>query len=126
METERSLCEQLVYLVRQAHENSAFQTQWNIQVSDEMRVALQAPLSSQQVYELSQAKDDIDMRSIGVYLLSYNIKRGLMSGVVNVSIDIHSKSGLHNYHFEDVKLYLAVESDEMTEEWKLVTVQQQA
>lgn len=53
------LPQQFTQLVRQAHWGQPFHTAWEIEVSDEMREALQLPLSPQQIHTLMQEKDDI-------------------------------------------------------------------
>ena len=100
--------QQLVQLVRQAHYGEKFQTKWDIEVSDQMRDALCAPLTSQQLQTLRVMKDDVCFRSVRCSLLSYKHKGLELSGVVNVSIDIRSHSGQNTYCIPNAKLHVIV------------------
>ena len=101
-------------LVKQAHLEQPFQTSKGIpvQVSDEMRYALQLPLTVQQIQTLMQAKDDIISRSVYCNLLSHKMKENELSGVVMVSIDIESRSRLNSYHISDAMLRITLRSSE--------------
>ncbi len=101
--------EQLAELVRQAHSNRPFQTMWDIKVSDEMREALQAPLTPQQIHAMAEAKDDDISRFVNCSVLSHKVNTKGLSGIVKVTIDIRSRSGLHNYHFQNVRLRIVVD-----------------
>lgn len=100
--------QQLVQLVRQAHYEEKFQTKWDIEVSDKMRDALCAPLTSQQLQTLRVMKDDVCFRSVRCSLLSYKHKGLELSGVVNVSIDIRSHSGQNTYCIPNAKIHVIV------------------
>ena len=99
-------------LVKQAHLGKPFQTLWDIQVSDEMRYALQLPLTVQQIHTLLQAKDDIISKSVYCNLISHKMKGDELSGVVSVSIDIESHSRLNSYHISDAMLRITLRSTE--------------
>lgn len=100
--------QQLTQLVRQAHLDQPFQTMWNIEVSDEMRDALQLPLTAQQIHSLKQAKDDMISRYVSCDLISYKRKGHELSGVVNVSINIRSHSGKNSICVSDAKLRITI------------------
>ena len=100
--------QQLIQLVRQAHYEEKFQTKWDIEVSEQMRNALCAPLTPQQVQTLCLMKDDICFRSVRCSLLSYEHKGLELSGVVNVSIDIRSHSGQNTYYIPKAKVRVTV------------------
>lgn len=100
--------QQLTQLVRQAHLDQPFQTMWNIEVSDEMRDALQLPLTAQQIHSLKQAKDDMISRYVSCDLISYKRKGHELSGVVNVSINIRSRSGKNSICVSDAKLRITI------------------
>lgn len=100
--------QQLVQLVRQAHYEEKFQTKWDIEVSDQMRDALLTPLTSQQVQMLRHMKEDICFRSVRCSLLSYKHKGLELSGVVNVSIDIRSRSGQNTYYIPNAKVRVII------------------
>ena len=97
-------------LVKQAHLGKPFQTLWDIQVSDEMRYALQLPLTVQQIDTLMQEKDDIISRSVYCNLISHKMKEHTLSGVVSVSIDIESHSRLNSYHIADAMLRITLKN----------------
>lgn len=101
-------------LVKQAHLEQPFQTSKGIpiQVSDEMRYALQLPLTVQQIHTLKQAKDDIISKSVYCNLISHKMKGDELSGVVSVSIDIESHSRLNSYHISDAMLRITLRSTE--------------
>lgn len=102
--------DQLAQLVKQAHLGKPFQTLWDIQVSDEMRYALQSPLTVQQIDTLMQEKDDIISRSVYCNLISHKMKEHTLSGVVSVSIDIESRSRLNSYHIADAMLRITLKN----------------
>lgn len=116
---------QLAELIKQAHSGEEFNTRYNIQVSDEMRLALQAPLTPDQIRSLAENSDDIDGKSVTAYLLNGKNRRGVLSGTVVVSIHIHSKSGLNNYDFEHIRLNLIANYEKETMKWVLTSVEQQ-
>ena len=99
---------QLMELVRQAHLGQQFNTLFNIEVSDEMRTALCAPLTQQQIQTIRLSKEDIISHSVDGYVISHKVRRRELSGVVSVSIDITSKSGNCNYKYSGVKLRITV------------------
>ena len=99
---------QLVDLVRQAHLDVPFRTLWDIEVSSEMRNALLAPLTAEQINELSHSGEDIIKRSINCRVISHKLKDGELSGVVSVSVKYYSQSGTHNYAFSNEKLRIVV------------------
>ena len=100
--------QQLIQLVRQAHLEKEFHTIWDIKVSDEMRTALCAPLTQQQIQTIRLSKEDIISHSVDGYVISHKVRRRELSGVVSVSIDITSKSGNCNYKYSGVKLRITV------------------
>lgn len=99
-------------LVKQAHLEQPFQTSKGIpiQVSDEMRYALQLPLTVQQIHTLMQAKDDIISKSVYCNLISHKMRGDELSGVVSVSIDIESHSRLNSYHISDAMLRITLKN----------------
>lgn len=119
---------QLAQLIRQAHLNQPFRTEWNIRVSDDMRCALQLPLTPEQIRAMQQAGDDITSRSVNCYKLSSQIKGEEMSGVFKVSFDIESKSGQHTYHFHDVRLRVVAhftgDRATLNTRWEVTSVEQ--
>ena len=121
----KQIPQQLAELVKQAHSSAEFKTRYNIQVSDEMRLALQAPLTPDQLRSLAENSDDIDGKSVTAYLLNGKNRRGVLSGTVVVSIHIHSKSGLNNYDFEHIRLKLIANYENETMRWILTSVEQQ-
>lgn len=100
--------QQLTQLVKQAHLEQAFETLWDIEVSEEMRDALQLPLTVPQIRTLMLAKDDVISRSVYCNLISYKRKGNELSGVVNVSIDIESRSRLNSYHISNAMLRITL------------------
>ena len=108
--TNYTIPQQLVQLVKQAHLEQQFQTMWNIEVSDAMRDALRTPLTVQQLEDILHAKNDIISRSVNCYIVSHKYRGKELSGVVNVSVDILSCSGLHDYHISNAKLQISVSS----------------
>lgn len=108
--TKYTIPQQLVQLVKQAHMEQQFQTMWNIEVSDAMRDALRAPLTVQQLEAIFHAKNDITSKSVNCYVVSHKYRGNELSGIVNVSVDILSRSGLHDYHISNVKLQISVSS----------------
>lgn len=68
------LPQQFIQLVKQAHWGQTFHTAWEIEVSDEMREALQLPLTPQQIHTLMQENDDIISRSVYCVVILFHPK----------------------------------------------------
>ena len=80
----------------------------NIEVSEEMRAALRAPLTPQQTEELSRMPDGTAVASAAGYVLSHKLKDTELTGVVCVSIDVSDCSGACLYKYSDVKRRITV------------------
>ncbi len=117
--TNHKVPEQLVQLVRQAHAGQPFQTMWDIQVSPAMQDALQQPLMPELLRALEHTKDDNIRRFVNCTLLSHALKAKELSGVVGVTIDIRSDSGIYDYHVESAKLHVTVRhtGDSVNYQW---------
>ncbi len=100
--------QQLVHLVQQAHTGRPSQTLWDIEVSDEMKIALRAPLTPQQIEVLSQLSGEVINAFVTGYVLSHKSKDGELTGVVCVSIDISSSAGTYKYKYSEVKLRITI------------------
>jgi len=122
------LPQQFTQLVRQAHWGQTFHTAWEIEVSDEMREALQLPLTPLQIHTLMQENDDIISRSVYCDLISSKRKGNEFSGVVNVSIDIDSRSGKNTYHISNACLRITLRNtanpDRLDNKWYVSSVEQ--
>lgn len=126
--THYTIPNQLAQLVKQAHLGQAFQNLWDIKVSDEMRIALRAPLTAQQIQEMEKMKDDIEIRSVDCYVLSHKLKRDFLLGVVDVSVDIGSHSGKYHYNISNAKIQVTVRHDDnegrFSRKWYVSSVEQ--
>ena len=83
--------QQLVDLVEQAHSGKPFKTRMDFQVSTEMRDALCLPLTPQQLETMRAAGEGVYSRSVFCRLISSRFKGEELSGVVRVSVTVHSK-----------------------------------
>lgn len=100
--------QQLIQLVRQAHLGQEIHTMWDIEVSEVMRPSLCAPLLYEQQQMLRESKDDILSYAVDGYVVSHKYHAHDLTGVVNVSIDITSKSGNWHYQCSNAKLRIVV------------------
>ena len=100
--------QQLVQLVKNAHSQRPIPTQWNIRVSSRMRELLCSPLTLKQQLYLCESGDDIVSKSVSCYLLSHKYRPNRLSGIVNVSIQIISKSGKCDINCTNKKLRITI------------------
>ena len=124
-QTEYVIPHQLLQLVRQAHLGDSHQTTWDIRMSEEMRMALRAPLTAQQIQTLSQRSDDAISISVDGYVLSHKYRDRELSGVVCASIDISDRLGVCNYKYSDVKLRITIRQtgDPIDKRWAVSSVE---
>ena len=103
--------QQLVALVRQAHSGEPFTTRMDIQVSPEMRDALCQPLTPQQLETMRAAGEGVYSRSVFCRLVSSRFKGGELSGVVWVSVKVHSRYSRNDLLFPDTELRIVVRNN---------------
>lgn len=102
--------EQLAILIEQAFRGDSFSTVWNIMVSNDMKIALCAPLTREQILSVWQDKEDIISCNVHCSVVSHKQRSAELSGVVCVSADITSYSGKNNYSFHDVMTRVTVKN----------------
>lgn len=119
--------QQLVDLVRQAHSGEPFKTRMDIQVSPEMRDALCLPLTPQQLESMRAAGEGVYSRSVFCRLVSSRYKGGELSGVVWVSVKVHSKYSKNDLLFPGTELRIVVRHNDRQYpmgEWVVTEVEQ--
>ena len=82
---------QLLKLVQQAHSGQPADLFWDIEVSPEMNDALCQPLTPEQLAQMRAAGEGVYSRSVHGYLISSSFKNDELSGVVQVSVTVHSR-----------------------------------
>lgn len=118
---------QLVQLVLQAHAEQPFQTEWDIQVSREMQDALCKPLTPEQLAMMRAAEAGTFTRRVNCHLVSGKLRGSKLSGVVQVSVVVHSKYSKSNQVYPDTKLRIVVSSNGRqypTHQWLVTSVEQ--
>lgn len=100
--------QQLVQLVLQAHQNGPIETMWDIKVSERMRDALCAPLTPEQLATIRAAEEGVFSRRVSCRLLSSRWKGRELSGLVQVSVMVHSKYSKTNMFCPETKLRITV------------------
>ena len=121
--------QQLVELVQQAHRGETFTTQMDIQVSPEMRDTLCLPLTPEQLATMRAAGEGVYGRSVFCYLVSSRFKGGELSGVVRVSVTVHSKYSKNDLVCPDTELRIVVRHNGRRypmEAWEVVSVEEVA
>jgi hypothetical protein len=83
--------QQLLKLVQQAHSGQPADLSWDIEVSPEMNDALCQPLTPEQLAQMRAAGEGVYNRSVHGYLISSSFKNNELSGVVQVSVTVHSR-----------------------------------
>lgn len=119
--------QQLVDLVRQAHAGEPFKTRMGIRVSPEMRDALCLPLTPQQLETMRAAGEDVYRRSVFCRLVSSRYVGGELSGVVHVSVKVHSKYSKNELVYPDAELRIVVRyngGQTLKGEWVVTEVEQ--
>ena len=119
--------QQLVDLVRQAHAGEPFKTRMGIRVSPEMRDALCLPLTTQQLESMRAAGAGVYSRSVFCRLVSSRYIGGELSGVVHVSVKVHSKYSRNDLLFPDAELRIVVRHNggqTLMGEWVVTEVEQ--
>lgn len=119
-----TLPQQLIQLVKQAHHGHGYPTAWNIGMSDEMRLALCAPLTRQQLLEMWRDPADVTSRSVNGYVLSHRYRWNELSGVVCLSVETVSRSGGCNVSVSGMKLRITVQrTPESGRRWMVTEVE---
>lgn len=99
--------QQLVELVRQAHQGASFSTEWNISVGADMREKLCYPLTPEQVEIIRQTKCYTSPDQYFVYTLqSYKFNDDELSGVVLVTIRYRDEGGKLDLDYRDIPIRL--------------------
>ena len=127
--TDNVIPQQLVTLVQQAHKGEPFKTRMDIQVSPEMRDALCQPLTPEQLATMRAAGEGVYGRSVFCYLVSSRFKGGELSGVVRVSVTVHSKYSKNDLVCPDTELRIVVRHNGRRypmEAWEVVSVEKVA
>lgn len=118
--------QQLVELVQQAHRGEVFRTQMDIRVSPEMRDALCLPLTPQQLDTMRAAGEGVYGRSVFCHLVSSRFKGEVLSGVVKVSVTVHSKYSKNDLVYPDTELRIVVRHNGRRypmEAWEVTSVE---
>ena len=105
-----SVPEQLAELVRQAHGTAPIRTMWDIRVSPEMRDALCAPLTPEQLQAIRAAEAGVFARSVSCYVVSHKCKGNELSGIVQVSLTVRSRYSQSEMAYPPIKLRIGVNS----------------
>lgn len=100
--------EQLAELVRQAHGTGPIRTMWDIRVRPEMRLALCAPLTAEELAAIRTAEPGVLSRSVSCYVVSHKKKGCELSGVVQVSVTVHSCYSKSERAYPPTKLRIVV------------------
>ncbi len=119
--------EQLAELVRQAHGTEPIRTMWGIQVSPEMRDALCAPLTAEQLAAIRKADVGVFSRSVSCHVVSYKLRGKELSGVVQVSVTVHSRYSKSERTYPPIKLRIVVVHNGRpfpNERWEVASVEQ--
>jgi len=119
--------QQLVTLVRQAHKGEPFKTRMDIQVSPEMRNALCQPLTPQQLESMRAAEAGVYSRSVFCRLVSSCYTDGELSGVVWVSVKVHSRYSKNDLLFPGTELRIVVRRNGRqypNDRWEVTSVEQ--
>lgn len=101
---------QLVQLVMRAHDASTVGTLFDIRVSPEMRDALCAPLTQEQLETMRAAEKGVYSTYVKCQLISSRFKGGELSGVVKVSVRVSSRFSERPLVCPEVKLKITVSS----------------
>ena len=121
--------QQLVTLVQQAHKGEPFKTRMDIRVSPEMRDALCLPLTPQQLETMRAAGEGVYSRSVFCHLVSSHFKGEVLSGVVKVSVTVHSKYSKNDVVYPDTELRIVVRHNGRRypmEAWEVISVEKVA
>lgn len=100
--------EQLAELVCQAHGTEPIRTMWDIRVSPEMRDALCAPLTPEQLQAIRAAEAGVFARSVSCYVVSHKYKGNELSGIVQVSLTVRSRYSQSEMAYPPIKLRIVV------------------
>lgn len=100
--------EQLAELVRQAHGTEPIRTIWDIRVSPEMRQALCAPLTSEELAAIHATEPGVLRSSVSCYVVSHKHKGNELSGVVRVSLTVRSRYSKSELSYPPIKLRIVV------------------
>ena len=100
--------QQLAQLVTQAHTGENFKTLWDIQVSPEMRAALCQPLTSEHLEMMQASEAGTVSSSASCYVLSHKHRGNELSGVVKVTVTVHSRYSKTDSVYPDAKLRIVV------------------
>lgn len=104
----REVPQQLVKLVQQAHAEQPVDMEWDIAVSREMKRALCAPLTDEQLDFLEADEKGVFSRSVCGYVVSSSFRRGELSGVVESSVTLHSRYSKNDIVYPRTKLKIVV------------------
>lgn len=119
--------EQLAELVRQAHGTEPIRTMWDIRVSPEMRDALCTPLTSEELAAIRAAEPGVLSSSVSCYVVSHKHKGCELSGVVQVSVTVHSRYSKSERTYSPIKLRIVVVRNGRpfpNERWEVASVEQ--
>lgn len=119
--------QQLAQLVTQAHTGENFKTLWDIKVSPEMRAALCQPLTPEHLGIMQAAETGIVSSSACCYVLSHKYRSNELSGVVKVSVTVHSKYSKTDLIYPDVSLRIVVRLNGKPfpkSRWEVISVDQ--
>lgn len=106
--TKVEVPQQLVELVRQAHQGGPFETKFGIVVSPAMCDALCAPITPDQLATIRAAGAGVFSRSVCCHLISSSFKGGVLSGMVQVLVTVHSKYSKTDLHYPETRLRIIV------------------
>ena len=106
--TKVEIPHQLVELVQQAHQDGPINTKFDIKVSSDMRDALCAPLTVEQLATIRAAEEGAFSRRVSCRLISSYYKGGEISGVVQVSVMVHSEYSKRNLFCPETQLRIVV------------------
>ncbi len=119
--------EQLAELVRQAHGTAPIRTMWDIRVSPEMRDALCAPLTAEQLASIRAAEEGAFSRSVSSYVVSHKHTGDELSGIVQVSLTVRSRYSESELAYPPTKLRIVVSLKEQESDhrrWAVTSVEQ--
>lgn len=125
--TKVEIPHQLVELVQQAHQEGPIKTKFDIKVSSDMHDALCAPLTAEQLMTIRAAEKGVFSRRASCRLISSCFKSGEISGVVQVSVMVHSEYSKHNLFCPETQLRIVVRHNGRkypTGEWVVTSVEQ--
>ena len=124
---KREIPGQLVQLIKQAHGMSELETTFDIRVSPEMRDALCAPLTQEQLAVIRAAQKDVYSTYVKCELLSSTFKGPELSGVVKVAVRVSSKFSEFPLVCAETKLRIVVRHNGRqypNGEWVVTSVEQ--